>query len=239
MRRLLAAALIVLLAASGAYLASPFITAWNIREAVKGGDATYLTDKIDWDKVKETLKSSLAAVALDLPADDAGPAAPLPTPSLWQRLKAYWGRGAVDRLVESYANAEGLPKLFSYRQTYRDAVGHVDEQKTLWNLPDRMGRAWSRVKRAEFLTPTRFAMEMADKTDPTRSFAGILEFTGLEWKLVSLHVHQSRPVGAPQSLTGSDAAETRNVLQRLRDAALGPRVARVEDPIRAGDPMER
>ncbi|MBX9830206.1 MAG: DUF2939 domain-containing protein, partial [Xanthobacteraceae bacterium] len=129
----------ILIVAVAAYVGSPFVTAWQIREAVKSGDAAYLADKIEWDKVKETLKVSLAAAALDLPpeqpdSDAAG--TPAAKPSMWQRFKAYWGKGAVDRMVDNYANAEGLPKLFSYRRTYRDAVGEIDEPKTLANLPE-------------------------------------------------------------------------------------------------------
>lgn len=212
------------------YAAAPFVTAWNIREAVKSGDAAYLADKIEWSRVKETLKVSLAAAALDLPPADVAPtpdAATAPPPSLWQRFKAYLGKGAVDRMVESYANAEGLPKLFAYRQTYRSATGHVEEPRTLLNLPSRIQSAWSRVRRAEFTSPTRFEMEMIDKHDPDRSFAGTLELQGIEWKLVSLHVRQQKP----QSLTGSSISTSGGLISRLREAA-APRVA-------ARDPLER
>lgn len=227
----------LLLAALSAYVAAPFLTAWNIREAVKSGDSAYLADKIAWDRVKETLKVSLAAAALDLPpaemSADAGAIPQNPTkPSLWKRFKAYIGKGAVDRMVDNYANAEGLPKLFAYRQSYRGAVGHVEEPKTLANLPGRVQRAWSRVRRAVFTSPTRFEMEMADKNDPNRSFSGVLEFTGLEWKLVALHVHQQpqqQPAGG--SLTGSDARPSGNLFSRLKEAAT-PRLA-------ARDPLER
>lgn len=226
----------ILIAAVSIYFASPFVTAWQIREAVKSGDAAYLADKIEWDKVKETLKVSLAAAALDLPPEqpDGGDSVPpSTTASMWQRFKAYWGKGAVNRMVDNYANAEDLPKLFAYRKSYRDTIGHVEEPKTLANLPERMRSAWSRVRRAEFLSPTRFAMEMTDKNDPDRSFAGILEFKGLEWKLVSLHVHQAKP----QSATGGVSTTSGGMLSRLREAAQ-PRLASRARSV-AGDPQER
>ncbi|MEQ1713111.1 MAG: DUF2939 domain-containing protein, partial [Hyphomicrobium sp.] len=208
----------------------------------KDGDAAYLADKVEWDRVKQTLKVSLAAAALDLPASDlvpgvaeeAEPSAPAAKTSLWQRFKTYLGKNAVDRMVDNYANAEGLPKLFAYRQTYRGAVGHVDEPKTLANLPVRVQRAWSRVRRAVFTSPTRFEMEMADKNDPGRSFAGVLELTGFEWKLVSLHVHQQKP----QSAAGTGGQGSGDLVSRLRATAT-PQLAAGTAPADTGDPQER
>jgi hypothetical protein len=233
MKRLLLLAA-TMLVASTVYAAAPFVTAWNIREAVKSGDAEYLAGTIDWPRVKETLRTSLAAAALDTPAEASAADLPAPKPSLWQRFKSWVGRGAVDRMVDTYANAEGLPTLFAYRKSWRDVTGHVEETKTLANLPERLQRAWSRVRRAAFTSPTRFEMEMVDKNDPDRSFAGTLELTASGWKLVSLHVHQQKP----QSLTGSSVSPPGSLFSRLR-AAAAPRLASPRLAVRGGDPMER
>ena len=64
----------VLVLLAGLYIAMPFVTAWRMREAVKAADIAYLADKVEWHRVKETLKVSLAAAALDLPASDLAPA---------------------------------------------------------------------------------------------------------------------------------------------------------------------
>jgi len=231
MRRLLLK--VAILAFAGiAYAISPFVTAWNIREAAKSGDAAYLSQKFEWDRVRETLKDSLATAALDLPAAAPGEAVPAQKPTLWQRFKAYWGKGAVNRVVENYASAEGLPKLFAYRQTYRDAVGHVEPPKTVWNLPERLQKAWTRVRRAEFTSFTRFEMEMVDKGDENRLFAGVMEFTGLEWKVVSLHVHSLKP----QSATGGVSSSPRGLFSMLRAAAVPKRLAARDEET---SPMER
>ena len=42
--------------------------------------------------------------------------------------------------------------------------------------------------RAEFVTPTRFAMEMRDKVIAHRSYSGVLELQGTQWRLVHLEV---------------------------------------------------
>lgn len=168
-----------------AYLASPFVTAWSIREAVRNGDSAYLATAIDWPGVRETLKPSLGRLALDMP-DPAD--ANAPNPGLWKRFKAYMAQSAVDRAIDGYITPEGLPELFKWRKYYRDNIsGEVDEAKTL-PLGERVKRAWARVKRAEFTSLTRFEIDMEDKHDATRVYLGKLEFSGLSWKLKELRV---------------------------------------------------
>ncbi len=174
-----------------AYVASPFVTAWSIREAARNGDAAYLQQVIDWPNVRETLKPTLSRLALNLPLEEAATA---PKPGLWQRLKAYWGQGAVDRAIDSYITPEGLPLLFSMRKTYRDYTGLEDEAKTL-PITERVRRAWARVKRAEFTSFTTFEMDMADKHDENRIYLGKLELTGFAWKLKELRIKMLTTAG--------------------------------------------
>lgn len=192
-RLLLKVSLLCLLIA--AYVASPFATAWNIREAVRNGNAAYLHTAIDWPSVRETLKPTLSRLALNMPLEGEEHAGN--KPGLWQRMKAYWGQGAVNRAIDSYVTPEGLPQLFALRKNYRDVTGAVDDSKTL-PLTERMTRAWARVKRAEFTSFTTFEMDMADKQDESRLYLGKLELTGMGWKLKELRI---------KSL-GSDAIES-------------------------------
>lgn len=182
-----------------AFTASPFVTAWSIREAIRSGDAPYLESKIEWPAVKASLKASMSTYALG--PDPATPAtaeaAPSAKPGLWQRLKAAYGRRVVASMVETMVTPHGLPKLFAYRKSFNENVrGLPDEAKTL-PLSERIRRSWERVVRAEFLSPSRFAMEMRDKSDPQRSYAGILEFKGFEWKLVHLEIKSERSEPRP------------------------------------------
>jgi hypothetical protein len=99
------------------YIASPFVSAWFIREAVRNGNSDYLARAVEWPSVRETLKPSIVRIALNLPDPEEQPQA---STGLWQRLKTTVGQGAVDRLVDTYVTPEGLPKLFTLRKTYRD-----------------------------------------------------------------------------------------------------------------------
>jgi len=173
------------LIATAAYIASPFATAWRIREAVRNGNADYLSTAVEWPTVRETLKPSIAHIALNLPetASDTSSSA-----GLWTRFKAYVGQSAVDGLVERYVTPEGLPQLFTLRSKYRDLIAsEADDAKTL-PVMDRIARAWARVKRAEFTGATSFEIDMEDKFDPTRIYLGKLELRPTGWKLTELRI---------------------------------------------------
>ncbi len=185
----------------GLYAASPFATAWILREAIKEGHTPTIDRLIDWDRVRPTLRASMTSLALNRPIaasliDDANASPPAAT-GWWQRFKGYLGASAVDQLIERYANAQGLPQLFTYGQTYRRIVqGHQEPEKTLANLPERFRAFWSRIRHVEFLTPALFEIEMEDKFDPTRRYTGIFTFTEWRWQLTGLYVHtEANPLG--------------------------------------------
>jgi hypothetical protein len=189
MKKLVLASLAIL-ACAALYVASPFLTAFSIREAIKQGNSDYLADKIEWPSVRETMRQSLAEHALDLPGPlpSSDAATPVPSPSLWQRLKTYAGRRAVDAFVDTYVNAEGLPQLHQYRRAYRENVaGILDDPSDLPRL-ERMKRAWQRVIRAEFHSLTEFEIEQRDRIEPTRSYVALFKLRGVEWKLTELRV---------------------------------------------------
>lgn len=183
MKRLLFRATLLTLAMA-AYIASPFATAWWIREAVRNGDAAYLEHKIDWPAVRVTLAPTIGKLLLDVPDPEQGS---LTEPGLWQRFKTYMGQGAVNSAIESYVTPEGLTQLFNYRKMYRDYVaGQPDDSKL--TVTDRMKRLWARVKRAEFTSLTTFEIDMADKHDPDRVYLAKLALEGINWKVKELRI---------------------------------------------------
>ena len=181
----LTAAAVVTFAA--AYIASPFVTVWLIREAIRSGDAAYLDQKLEWPTVRETLRASLTEYALG-PTAIAAPGKPPPQPGLWQRFKNNLGRRAVDNMVESYVTPEGLPQLFGMRQFYRENISGDAAAQAARPWHERAAGFWSRIKRAEFHSPSRFEIEIADHNDPSRHYIGLLALRGYEWKLVELRL---------------------------------------------------
>jgi hypothetical protein len=188
-------AILAVLLLAAAYVASPFHAAYALREAMKAGDAGYLEANIQWPTVRETLRASLHAMA-----DPAAPASPtlasttVPRKSLWARVKSYAARKTVDGLVDTYANPEDLPQLFTYGTAYRNVVHGPPEEKSLANLPQRVREFWSRIRRAEFKHLTAFELEMRDRHTPDRTYTGLLELQGLSWKLTELRVHRASGV---------------------------------------------
>ncbi len=171
---------------AAAYIAVPFWTAWTIREAIKANDSAYLTEKIVWPSVRTTLKESLQTYSLTGtgPPIDAEPSAA--KPSLWQRIKSYVGKGAVDRFVETTVTPTGMGALLNMRKAYEtNLVGAPAERPPIW---ERMRRVWSKVTRAEFMSLDRFEMDMIDKNEPSRTISAVLERKGFEWLMTELRL---------------------------------------------------
>jgi hypothetical protein len=167
------------------YISAPFASAWFIREAVRTGNSGYLSYAVEWPTVRETLKPAISKIALGLPDPAADPTE---TPTFWQRTKAYWGQGTVESLVDKYVTPEGLPRLFMLRNAYRSYITREPDEAQTTPLLERISRAWSRVKRAEFTGFTTFEIDMLDKHDPTRMYLGKMELTLLGWKLKELRI---------------------------------------------------
>ncbi len=199
MRRI-AVVFVLGLACLGGYIASPLVAAWSIKEAIESGDSAYLKHRVDWAPVKASLKLSLGEMTLGPQLASAEAASDAAKPGLWQRLKTGYARYVVNGLVDRYATPTGLPTLFSYGRTVRhDIMGKSDPEKGM-TFPEKLASNWARVTRAEFLSPTTFAMEMRDKYDQARVYQGVLVFEGLGWKLVDLRVKTLNAAGAALKL---------------------------------------
>lgn len=185
MVRIVAALLVLLLVGAG-YVLSPFVAAWQLREAIKTSDTATLERKVIWSSVRTSLRASLAGNAKLLP--EVSEAGERLKPTLWQRVKTAFGQSMLDRFVESYVTPEGLPKLFRYRNKWNGTVkGEVDEDDKL-EFFERAKAFYRRLHRAEFSSPTRIEIEMLDKFDPERRYVSVMELHGFEWKLAELRI---------------------------------------------------
>jgi len=185
MRRRLSC-LAALLLIAGAYIASPFISLWTLREAIRRADTTAIESRVEWPTVRESLKSSLSRHPSLLPMLTA--AGSDVTPSLWQRVKGAFGATMLDRFVESYVTPEGLPKLFDYRRLWRERVAGVAAEPADATAFDCLRRFWNRIKRAEFQSLTRVEFEMEDRNITERRYVSVMQLRGLGWRLTELRV---------------------------------------------------
>jgi len=194
MRRLVKVVILVLLPLALAYAAWPIYSALEIREAVIAGDTTTLNRKVEWEALRASLKASITpeTIARLMADPDA------PPPTLWQRIKAAVAPTMADSVIERYVTPEHLPVLLGcrriYRGTVRPALGLKEPPSALAGTWldgtgfDRFASFWVRVRRAVFMSPTRFILEVEDKYRPGRQFVGTLELKGYDWKLTGLSV---------------------------------------------------
>ena len=182
----LIAALLLLLLIGGGYVLSPFVAAWNLREAIKAGDTATLERKVIWGSVRSSLRASIASNAALLP--ELNQAGERLRPTLWQRVKAAFGQSMVDRFVESYVTPEGLPKLFRYRKTWNGTVKSEPDEEEHLDFFERAKAFYARLSRAEFSSPSRIEIEMIDRFAPDRRYVSVMELHGFEWKLTGLRI---------------------------------------------------
>lgn len=190
MGRIFAAVFLLLIAAVG-YVVSPFVAAWNLREAIKTADTATIERKVVWDSVRSSLRASIAANASLLP--EASEAGERVRPTMWQRVKAAFGQSMLDRFIESYVTPQGLPKLFQYRKTWNGTMKRDIDDEDKPEFFERAKGFYKRLTRAEFKSPTRIEIEMSDKFAPDRRYVSVMELHGFEWKLAELRIIGGAP----------------------------------------------
>jgi hypothetical protein len=178
-----------------AYMAWPFVTALQIRDAMIRGDTITLNRKIEWESLRSSIKASITPdVAARLAADPEAP-----PPSLWQRVKVAVGASVTNTVVDRYVTPERLPVLVGYRRMWRGtvqpAIG-VEEPPTALATTmlggtaiDRFASFWKRLRSAIFHSPTYLEIEVVDKYTPARTYKATLEIVGWEWKLTRMTIN--------------------------------------------------
>src|SRR5262245_58966523 len=194
---------VFLLLLTAAYIAWPVYTVLTIREAMRSGDTATLSNKVEWDSVRATLKASMSAEALAALETEPG----APKPSIWQRVKATVAPHMAGYVIDRYATPEYFPVLLGYRRVWRGTLQPVLQQPEpptqlsgTWlggTFVDRFVAFYSRIRRAVFHSLTRFEIEVVDRHRADRSYTGMLELKGLEWKLTGLSM--SGTIAAPKA----------------------------------------
>jgi len=172
------------------YVASPMVSAWSLREAIRTNDVDFIRGKVDWPRVQTTMRQSLARQADILPVAYR----PRPRRTLWQSVKAWFARPMIDRFIARYITPEGLPKLYEMRATsVRQGASDYAQPDRRWRT--RLRHFVARIKRAEFTGWTTFALELRDKAEPQRVYLSVFQLQKLSWKLVTLRVLRAADAG--------------------------------------------
>ena len=192
--RLLSPAFLPVLLVGGAYSASPMVAAYNLHESIRAGDVATVEKKVDWDSVRDSLRASLKERVADMKAN-AGK-----QPTLLKRLKArlagtvaplFLGR-ILDRQVTPASFVDYMAakkKIDPWLTRMKRRLAGLDSQDVTAMPPELKGGGMlDRIKRATFINPVKFAIEVSDKFEASRSYETIFELRDFEWLLTEVRV---------------------------------------------------
>src|SRR5438094_1592296 len=143
-----------------AYAASPYLSFWRFRTALRSGDSAAVSSHVDFPAVRASLKKQLIARFAGATTGH----------KRWSNL----GPTLIDTIVDTYATPEGIAALLSN-------PGALKSLQTPRQFKFSTGKAedWSKIKYAFFTGPRSFVVERE----------GIklkLRFTGVGWLINDL-----------------------------------------------------
>lgn len=180
----------------GFYALLPLYAAFDLHRAAKAGDLATLEMRVDWPRVRQSLKTSLADIERVKEETNRG----LPKPSLWFRIKAAASPGRYsDQIIDRYLTADSVADLVKTGGSLKallQKTGALPPPKdpaeaaadALQPFHARALRFWNQLKRVEFHTHATLELEMQDRRVAERRYVGLLEREGLSWRLVSVRV---------------------------------------------------
>jgi hypothetical protein len=173
--------LLVLIMALG-YTAWPLLSAWQLRSALKARDLPTIEARVDWPTLRANLKQTIAANLRD---DSRSPGAG----AVAKALKRTLGPVVAGRMVELVVTPRTLGRVLAGRmaaaEIKSEASGAASDDAEAAAVGDTL--APRRLRWAFFETPTRFRIEVADRTEPAKRAVSIFALQGVSWKLVDVY----------------------------------------------------
>ena len=192
--RLLSPAFLPILLVGGAYSASPMVAAYHLHESIRSGDVAAVEKRVEWDSVRNSLRGSLKERVADLKSNAHK------QPTMWKRFKArlagsvapmFLGR-MLDRQITPAAFVDYMAakkKIDPWLTRMKRRLAGLDGQDAAAMPPDQKGAGMlDRIKRAAFINLGKFAIEVGDKFDTSRSYEAVLELRDFEWKLTEVRM---------------------------------------------------
>ncbi len=202
-RRSLIAVALVLAAVVG-YGASALVGAWQVREAMRTGDIATLQERVDWAGVRRSLKSSIGETREVLA--EISEAAGAPKPSLWKRFKAAALPFVSDPLIDRYVTAEAAPKLYSWRQSWRNRVRTGDPEAESGGTAlfggtsfGRALRVAGKIQRLSLVSPGRIEIVIGDTFPKRRQWFIAMEMRAMRWTMTEIRALPAPTSRQPQS----------------------------------------
>jgi hypothetical protein len=182
MRRLITPLLLAFTLVTVAYLALPFLTALQLKRAIRTGDVATVERAVDWPSVRASLRDSLSE---QMPGETSRRFGRIPIlGKIADKISARYGASLIDKMVASYGTAEGLVELASWKQEL-DVRRGIVKPKHLGGIAAEFAQ---RLRRVSFTSLTRLEVELADRTEPLRRFVGAMELREEGWKLTEVRI---------------------------------------------------
>jgi hypothetical protein len=169
------------IAAGLLFLAWPFWSGWQLRQAMRTRDTASLETRVDWPTLRANLKPKFAeAVRADASRSGAVVGA----------VKRALGGVLADKGIDVIVTPGNLARILAGREfvTRRTSGGsappppETDAEDPDDPLPPR------RLRWAFFESPSRFRIEAIHPRVPNGRVVAILGFTGYGWKLIDLDI---------------------------------------------------
>jgi hypothetical protein len=165
-----------------AFAAWPVWSAWQLRAAVKARDLDGIERRVDWPQLRANPKRTIAA---NLQDETRSPDAGFLTKTVKRTLGPFVANRVIDVAVSPRTLARVLAGRLDTIEIARDAaVGAPDgESETAAGDP----LSPRRLRWAFFEAPTRFRVEIADRTQPKKRVVSVFVLQGASWKLVDVY----------------------------------------------------
>lgn len=165
------------------YLASPYLSAWNMMQAVKGGDIVEMQQYVDFHSVKESAKNQIEKSLQDQINEQ--PMAAMFAPMM---------KAMTDQILDELIDPEKLSKVIKHGKLSQSSKSsRTDIEKTEIT-------SWY----AFFVRPDRFLIQLD-------GLALYMELQGLGWRVTAIGVEDLMNGGAVDN-KGSKAAVKEDVL---------------------------
>ena len=196
-----------------AYIGSPYLAVYNLKQAVKEGDADKIEAGTDITAVRESLKSQLSTAFMHKMTTD-----PDTKGNPFAAIGALIVPAKIDKAIDTYVTPEGLAALMK---------GH----KPGATQPDQLVKTPEYVSDEEYLGLDRFRVNSHDKQSGEKGPGLLFERQGMvTWKLIKIELPANifDTPGSAQtsaSVPGTNDANGPNAVAAPADTAVIPAAA--------------
>jgi Protein of unknown function (DUF2939) len=184
------------------YAASPLLAAVLLHTAIKQGIVSYIEPRVDWQGVRNSLKASITQRLAE--RSQNRPASTGMLQSIKYELTDYVSPYVIDYMIDQNVTAEGFVAYLGPKRKTPDSVlvarpvyGRpvvLSASAAMTNVHAQAAPSLpsadmlQRIKRAKFVSPVEFEIDVADRFDPEKSYRAVMRLHNYMWQLSRVEV---------------------------------------------------